>query len=327
MNIKNKMYNRLKRYKFMAKLFFSYAYDYKRYLNFNASVPLKREASMLEARIIAHYHVLEKGFSHPIPKKCFSVEIFKCMVDLILEYKEAGYPDTNQITHAQSMVEMYLSMSKINKCLDDELIEKLRMNGFGKGSENNDAYKTISNEEIFRFRSAAFDKFSWSRISVRDFSDDPVDLELVIQSIDLARSSPSVCNRQTCKVHVISSKHDVESHLGYQNGSKGFSDRIDKLLVVTSDLTSFSGVEERNQAYVDGGIFLMNLLYALHFNKIGAVTLNWAYTPQQDRNLRTLRTIDESECVIAMIGLGCPNSKIKVPKSLRKSIDQILVLH
>ena len=47
-------------------------------------------------------------------------------------------------------------------------------------------------------------------------------------------------------------------------GNAGFGDRVPLVLVITSDLQTFFAPEERNQAWIDGGMFAMSLVHALH---------------------------------------------------------------
>ena len=107
-------------------------------------------------------------------------------------------------------------------------------------------------------------------------------------------------------------------------GCRGFGDRASSILVVTSDLQAWGFGEQWFGPYIDGGIYLMNLLYALHFNKVGACPLNWYASLENDSKLRVLLQIPENEIVIAMIACGSLKKNFKLAYSKRKNYKTIM---
>jgi nitroreductase len=166
----------------------------------------------------------------------------------------------------------------------------------------------------------AFKRFFRSRHSLRSFDPDRVPDPMVIQrAIDLARHAPSVCNRQTWRVHTFTGSK-VQEILALQNGNRGFGHTIPCLLVVTTDLRYFTGTEERYQPWVEGGIFTMALLLALHAEGLGAVPLNWSVTHAQDRDLHQSAQIQEQLRVVALIGCGLGHQHAITPASMTHSL-------
>jgi hypothetical protein len=53
--------------------------------------------------------------------------------------------------------------------------------------------------------------------------------------------------------------------------------------VITAELGVFMNLDERNQAYTDGGMYAMNLLLALHHHQIAACPLNCSHSAAKDR--------------------------------------------
>ena len=76
---------KLHKFNISFRLLMDYFNDYKIYNKYNASCMQDRQ-QQLEGKIIAHYHVLEKGFSHPKRKRCFSLPIVKSLINLINKY-------------------------------------------------------------------------------------------------------------------------------------------------------------------------------------------------------------------------------------------------
>ena len=54
-------------------------------------------------------------------------------------------------------------------------------------------------------------------------------------------------------------------------GNTGFDGEVQNYIVVTSDMSAFYDPFERNQVYVDGGIFTMALVEALHYSVLQVV--------------------------------------------------------
>jgi len=96
------------------------------------------------------------------------------------------------------------------------------------------------------------------------FSDRPVKQEIVKRAVSLALKTPSVCNRQAWFVYHIDDQSIIGRCLELQNGNSGFGHKIQSLLIIASDLKAFDTGGERYQHWIDGGMFSMSLVYALH---------------------------------------------------------------
>ena len=135
----------------------------------------------------------------------------------------------------------------------------------------------------------------------------------------LAQHTPSACNRQGWKCIVIKDKEKIREVLNNQNGNTGFGDEINKLLVVVSDLNYFSKGRELHQAFIDGGMYAMNVIHALHYYGVGTIPLSAALNNEQERNVRRLLEMKENEILIMFIGCGnYPDEKIMTTRSSRR---------
>lgn len=74
-----------------------------------------------------------------------------------------------------------------------------------------------------------------------------------------------MCNRQPTKVILVENKTLIDKILEIQSGVTGYSEKVNQLIVLTCNRNYFYTIGERNQLYVDGGIYLIYLLYALHY--------------------------------------------------------------
>ena len=307
----------------IKKLYQDYLYDLKRFKKKSATFSLKK-SKQLEGKIMAHCHVIEKGLSYKNIRLGFGIDALINLIELLREYSDRGYNLTNkQYVIAISIIKQYIELHEdadyeilnIKKTFKD--IKKPVICNMGGSLE-------LTKKGIHEKSKIDFKQFALSRYSIRDFTTEEVTIKLIESAIKIAQKSPSVCNRQTSRVYVITDKDNIKKHLSYQSGNRGFGHKINKLLVITSDLSFFEGSFERNQSFVDAGIFSMSLLNAIHYLDLGAVTLNWCVNKQRDKDYRKFSEISDSENIILMIGIGHIPETLTVPKSERKELKEII---
>ena len=89
--------------------------------------------------------------------------------------------------------------------------------------------------------------------------------------MELAQRTPSACNRQGWKTHVFLGDKSVEL-VKWQGGARGFENEIKGAILVTANLKAFLFYEV-HQAYIDGGLYAMNLVNALQYSGFGSIPL------------------------------------------------------
>jgi nitroreductase len=304
-----------------------YFWDIYRYLKFSTTLKKPKTFEQFEARIIAHYHVIEKGLSLRNVRVGFGKGVIKSLLKLLENYVKLGYPVKKESFKAAiGVLKGYLSFNKINK-QDIDDIETVFLNILKSVNIKNGKLGGVielTKNEILRNAKKDFRSFVMSRYSIRNFSDKEIDINILIDAVKIAQKSPSVCNRQATKVYIVVTPYLIEKVLSLQNGSRGFGHLTNKLIVVTSDLQYFEGIRERNQPFIDAGIFSMSLLYALHYEGLGACPLNWCAKPDKDRKLRNLLKIKECETIMLIIAVGHLPDKLNITKSARKNINDIV---
>jgi nitroreductase len=142
----------------------------------------------------------------------------------------------------------------------------------------------------------------------------------------MASFTPSVCNRQNWKVFVFTSAEDKRRVLAFQNGNRGFGDQASKILLVTADLQGFVAPGERNQGWIDGGMFAMSLLYLFHSLGVGTCCLNWSVKMETDQNMKAAAGIPDSHGVIMLIAVGHYPVHLRVAQSPRKPLRELVVV-
>jgi len=143
----------------------------------------------------------------------------------------------------------------------------------------------------------------------------------------VAQQSPSACNRQPWRVHVYSSPEEKARVLRVQNGNSGFGHLAARILVLTVDTRSFVTSSERHQAYIDGGMFAMSLVYALEAKGIVSCCLNLSTYCFQDAAVHRAGRIPAAEALIMMLAIGYPPEQFRVASSARRPTESVIAWH
>lgn len=273
-----------------------------------------------EAWLTKQYHIVEKGLAMPAPRKNFGADKIRALVTGSEEYL-AKYGQTDLLQSISSAMRAYLAANDGLSIANPEL-HALIMRFVSSVNDNGKGGTKLVTPILF----PAFEGFARSRSSVRTFNDNEVDNDLVAKAVDTAKYAPSVCNRQGWKVHLYPGKEDVSRLLSLQDGNAGFGQTVNKLLIVTADSRCFTNLES-NQLFVDGGLFSMNLLLALHSLGIGTCCLNLCVPYTREKQIKHVGGIEEFERPVMMIGIGHYDTKTRVAISSRKESDQILRVH
>ena len=300
----------------------SFIIDNKLYSK-HSSIFYKDTYSKLESEITLRYHSIEKGFLHSSIRYRFG----KTKVEELLNYLKFKEVDIHiHDIHVQSAI--------LNLCVYYELHSKnnIDISDYFRQDEyeqlkrklviNAQPVKYHTSSDYFNYKLSNFDQFSRSRCSVRDFTGEKIPIETIQQVVELANQAPTVCNRQGISVNLIDNKEKIDDILSLQGGLRGYSDSLSQLIVLTSDRSYFYSIGERYQLYIDGGIYLMNLLYALHYNEIAACPAHWGMPNEADVKVQKIIGLNESEKVICLIAIGKPVSNFKTTLSLRRPYNE-----
>ncbi|MCH4826783.1 nitroreductase family protein [Planococcus halocryophilus] len=297
--------------------------DIDKYRKYSATISQNKNRSMSESELIFYYHKIEKGLSLPKTRLKFGYEAVEHLT-VILENYVGKYGWEKVAIVALNTLKAYVKYNENNGVelnhLGNRILKlesSLRLNNMQGGIVE------IKKEDIEKNR-IDFKSFAYSRYSIRNFADQEVDLSIIEEAVLIAQKSPSVCNRQSSRVYVYSDKEIQNEILKHQNGNRGFGHLADKIIIVTSKLDHFIGHGERNQSYIDGGMYSMSLIYALHSLGIGTCPLNLALTNNAEKKLKEVARIDNSEVLMMMIAVGHLPTNLNVAASIRREVSEVL---
>lgn len=298
----------------------AFRYDYAQFLAGAGALHLDRRAAA-RAEIVMGYHVLEKGLTMPRRRLGFGKGAVVHLVNLVESFTRR-FGDDPQVSHAIGVLRAYRELHR------DWPEPMPRLDAFlAAHSDVPPADEPhVRRADFFAAKDAPFPQFAASRHVVRHFAG-PVPRETVEKAVALATTAPSACNRQHARVHVVDSPELRDKLFALQKGTRGFGADADKVIVVTSDLSAVRWAWERHDCYVNGGIFVMNLCYALHYLGVAHCILHWSVSPATDRAAHALLGIQDNEAIVQVVACGAPPDEFDVAASPRLSSGEITTWH
>ena len=281
----------------------AFKYDKAQFMAHAGALHLDRKAAA-RAEIVMGYHVLEKGLTMPRRRLGFGKGAIVHLMNLIESF-ERRFGDDPQVRHAVGVMKAY---RELHKGLPDPMP---RLDAFLAARPDVPAavQPHVRRADFFSAKDAPFPAFAASRHVVRHFAG-PVPRETIAEAVSLALTAPSACNRQHARVHVVE-----------------FGSDADKVIVVTADLSAVRWSWERHDCYVNGGIFVMNLCYALHHLGVAHCILHWSVSPETDREAHRFLDIPPNEAIVQVIACGMPPEEFDVASSPRLSVADVLTWH
>lgn len=321
-----RMRNTLMQMKFHFKLILNFYKEAKvlfsLLIKHNASIHTNKNVKKMQYTLLRENHVIEKGMSMKNPKNGFGKEKVKNLLKGLNLYYN-GYNDKKFLIYPLSTIRSYIEFTKHNRIDLHDIIENYE-NLYRKINscdfQVNAGVKEVSKFEILEKSNINFSDFVNSRHSIRYFSNEVPDIKLINEALVMAQQTPSACNRQAWHVHVFSNERTSEL-LKWQGGANGFENDVPLSLLITSNLNAFLFYEPY-QAYVDGGLYAMSLIYALHSLGLGTIPLSTGFQAEKIKKMHNLFNIPANEIPIVIIGVGHLLDHFKVAISERKSIQQ-----
>jgi len=304
-----------------------FLYDHFRFVKYsNTEYEYIRDTNKLVAKIISLYHVIEKGLSIETPRLRFGLPRIKLLIKYIEIYSGRVDRDNWDIQVISSL-KVLSEYSKFNRdrgadiLLVDEFLSDY--SDFLAVEHIEGGTKVLALDDFFLQEAPLFDSVVSLRSSVRNFGVGEVALADVHSAIALAQQSPSTCNRQSSRVLVTKDRTQISKLLALQGGANGFSEQINCLLVICSDLSCYQGPGDRTSGIIDGSLFGMSLLHAATRYNIASIPLNWSKSYKDDIKLREMIKFPVSYTVLFFIGLGTFKNNVRVAHSTKNSTFEI----
>lgn len=306
------------------RLIGNYWYDMRRYARSSSTIVKDYPRENYRALITMDYHRLEKGMALPEVRPRFGAAVLKRLQrDLPAYIDRFGHDDVTDI--AFNALGEYVEFHKgLNEPFPEieAFVARHRRPECAPGVGGT---RPLTLDEVRAATDFDVDRFFMARHSVRQYTDEPVDPGLVQRAVRLAMQTPSVCNRQSWRVHTFFERERIDKMLSFQDGNRGFGHTAPALLIITADMRAFTKAGERNQCWVDGGMFAGALVLALHGLRLGSCCLNWSVEKDRDRAMRHAADIPEREAVMMMLAIGHVPDALRVAQSPRRPVTDVIV--
>lgn len=273
---------------------------------------------VIAAKLRILCHTIEKALSLTDCRADFGKEKITELIRLSKIYEKNGCKDNHVLDLVRSTIRTYIHHRDLHG-LDNSFIPQ----DFYCAAQNIlecGAIPLSSTLKDFE----TFPHIAHARHSVRDYSPRSISQEDIIKAVKLAQTSPSACNRQATRVYAITDKEKIKDIKQRHGGIRTFG-QPGVIFAITQDLNLYMNEYERNTWLVDGGIFCMNLLYAL--NSVGIVNcpVIWGGMADEDKFLSDIAGIPDNErTVILVIGGYAPEQVVKTPCSPKRPVGDIL---
>jgi len=296
----------------------AFRYDKKQFMSNAGALHLDRKAAA-RAEIVMGYHVLEKGLTMPRRRLGFGKHAVIHLVNLINDFEHRFGAGDAQVRHAVGVLRAYREIHRRLPCQMPRLDALLSAH-----PDIPAAFEPhVSRAAFFAAKDAPFPQFAASRHVCRHFAG-PVPRKTIEAAVALALTSPSACNRQHARVHAVDDPVLRDRLFAMQGGTRGFGDTVDKVLVVTADLSAVRWAWERHDAYVNGGVFVMNLSYALHYFGVAHCILHWSVSPETDVKAHGFLGIPSNEAIVQLFACGMPPEEFDIAASPRLDLPDVL---
>lgn len=288
------------------RLVLEFARDWRRYERYSAPashlLTSQSDARHIECQLTKDYHRVEKGLALATPKRPFGTDVAKRLTRVgALATQEPPAP--------------YASYAQ------DALTALTRWNASG------DVDSTIAPEAPAPSPAGASGVLT-ERRSIRHFDvTRPVGRDIVDEAVRLAQFAPSVCNRQPWLFRCFLGLDRTREVLQHQNGNRGFGDAVPALGVISVDLRLLGQAGERNQAWIEGGIFGMAFVTSLQTLGIASCMLNLSITNRKAEALRATVGMPAHEVPIMMVAFGYAVDGVRSARSPRRSLEEFVVYH
>lgn len=306
-------------------------YEYWNFSKYVARCGMSKNSEKLLTEILMTTHALEKAFSLYNKHKGFGVRKIVSLVVNIKKYiSKYGYSEKLNVSIA--LINSYLNYQE-NVGYENDILDGVKQD-FQEIVKNNYLDCKIFEEAGFVVRSKMemleatkidFKKLAYNRFSFRHFSEKDVSNDIITEALDIAKKSPSACNRQAYRVHVFSGK-EKDFILQMQGGANSFYNEANKAVLITGNMNRYF-TTEMHLPYVDGSLFAMSFIYALTSLGIASIPLTMGRKLEIIKNMKYKMHIPENEVPVILIAIGHYPDNATLSLSYRNQVEKFTTFH
>jgi len=163
-----------------------------------------------------------------------------------------------------------------------------------------------------------------NRHSVRWFRSKRVPLHIIEQSIEVAVTAPSACNRQPFKFHIFDDPKQAKIIGSIPMGTIGFAENFQCIIVVVADLSAYPFEKDRHIIYIDSSLATMQLLLALELHGLSSCVINWPDIERHERQMAKKLQLETYQRPTMLISVGYAKQEGMIPFSDKKPLKDVV---
>ncbi|MEM6328871.1 MAG: nitroreductase family protein [Planctomycetota bacterium] len=317
------------RYPFLADQYYAFTGGFRREHRAVLLGKLKHVADMQDSTgkggeytLRRNIHRLEKGIisrpRRPVFARDYIGETVRVYTTLAAEKDAAIQPLLNW---AHDVLSEYFELVS-----EDPAIEPHRQrfassqNGFCSGTK----LMPYQREQTpLRVDLEGLSELAWRRRSVRWFVDKPVPRDVIDRAVEVAKLSPSACNRQPFEFRVYDDPELSKKVGAVPMGTRGFAQNFPCVIVIVGDLRAYFSERDRHVIYVDAGLAAMALQFALEVQGVSTCCINWPDVEANERAMDSLIGLKPNQRPVMCMAVGYADPEGSVPYSQKKGLDEI----
>ena len=306
-----------------------FLYDKNFYISYKMYGAKDNKGNGNSYNIILHTNTLEKSLSNfdlrPFGEKKTKIIINLLKKQLNFENYERLFSFINGINSLREFKKVYEEHNWTDKKEYKEVSDFLKE--YKEIKKQKTGVYILTKEELKNDYDIDYEKFIKSRHSTRNYKNMTLKIEDIKKAINMAKYSPSACNRQYIKVHYYPQGKMRRNVINYSLGKGGLYLEGVNTFIITFDTNGLQGKGERNQGYFNAGLFSTNFVNALHSLGIGTCFIQFANSVSDEEKLKKLNRIPSNERIAVILYAGYYDEKSIFCVSPRKDFEEYFTLH
>ncbi|KUL81710.1 hypothetical protein ZTR_09512 [Talaromyces verruculosus] len=211
---------------------------------------------------------LEKGLTLEEPRTGFGRPKVEFILRAVKALKETGYTSVATRGDRGTIQDYFPFYEEHHFTLPTDYERSLRdFVGEGKDSFRGGAVP-LTKEKIQEATAFDYTRLVQTRHSIHHDTGESISPEQIKLAVSRTIHSSRSVNRETRRVYAVYDPVLRDRWLKCQFGNNEFGHKIGTVLVITADIREFDIIGERNQAWIDGGLFAMGMNFALHADNV-----------------------------------------------------------
>ena len=159
------------------------------------------------------------------------------------------------------------------------------------------------------------------RHSVRHFLDVSVDREAIDRAVDVARQSPSACNRQAFEFRIYDDPKLAAEVAAIAPGFDPQGRCVPVMVAVVGKYRAYFRERDMHVIYIDASLATMAFALGIEAQGLASCCINWPSLPQVDARMSRMLNLDDDEEVVMLLAVGHPDPAALTPHSAKVPLE------